>query len=69
MGLCAATLAFFVQWGVYAYVTAQLAEGTAILTMVDFSTVWQRVLTVMLGSGLILGVGGSVIPIRRFLKV
>ena len=37
--------------------------------MVDFSTVWQRVLTVMLGSGLILGVGGSVITIRRFLKV
>ena len=69
LGLCAATLAFFVQWGVYAYVTTQLAEGTAILTMVDFSTVWQRVLTVMLGSGLILGVGGSVITIRRFLKV
>ena len=41
LGLCAALLAFFIQWGVYAYVTAQLAQGTAILTMVDFRTVWQ----------------------------
>ena len=69
LGMCAALLAFFVQWGVYAYVTKQLAEGTAILTMVSFSTVWQPVLGLMLCAGLILGVGGSVITIRRFLKV
>ena len=69
LGLCAAGLAFFIQWGVYAYVTGQLAEGTAILTMVPFLSVWKDVLTVMLGAGLILGVGGSIITIRRFLKV
>lgn len=69
LGMCAALLAFFVQWGVYAYVTKQLAEGTAILTMVSFGTVWQPVLGLMLAAGLVLGVGGSVITIRRFLKV
>lgn len=69
LGMCAALLAFFVQWGVYAYVTKQLAEGTAILTMVSFTSVWQPVLGLMLAAGLILGVGGSVITIRRFLKV
>lgn len=69
LGMCAALLAFFVQWGVYAYVTKQLAEGTAILTMVSFTTVWQPVLGLMLCAGLILGVGGGVITIRRFLKV
>ena len=69
LGMCAATLAFFVQWGVYAYVTAQLAEGTAILTMVAFTAVWKQALVTMLGAGLLLGVGGSVITIRRFLKV
>lgn len=69
LGMCAALLAFFVQWGVYAYVTKQLAEGTAILTMVSFTTVWQPALGLMLAAGLILGVGGSVITIRRFLKV
>ncbi len=69
LGLCAAILAFGVQWGVYAYVTKQLAEGTAILTMVPFSTLWQPVLGLMAGAGLLLGVGGSIITIRRFLKV
>ena len=69
LGMCAALLAFFVQWGVYAYVTKQLAAGTAILTMVSFGTVWQPVLGLMLAAGLVLGVGGSVITIRRFLKL
>ncbi len=69
LGLCAGLLAFGVQWGVYAYVTAQLAQGTAILTMVEFSTVWKPVLGMMTGAGLLLGVGGSFITIRRFLKV
>ena len=69
LGLSAAALAFFVLWGVYAYVSAQLAEGTAILTMVAFAAVWKEVLAIMLGAGLLLGVGGSVITIRRFLKV
>lgn len=69
LGLSAAALAFFVLWGVYAYVSAQLAEGTAILTMVAFAAVWKEALVTMLGAGLLLGVGGSVITIRRFLKV
>ena len=69
LGLCAAVLAFFVLWGVYAYVGGQLAEGTAILTMVPFADVWKRVLEMMAAAGLLLGVGGSVITIRRFLKV
>ena len=69
LGRSAAALAFFVLWGVYAYVSAQLAEGTAILTMVAFAAVWKEVLAIMLGAGLLLGVGGSVITIRRFLKV
>ena len=69
LGLSAAALAFFVLWGVYAYVSAQLAEVTSILTMVAFAAVWKEVLAIMLGAGLLLGVGGSVITIRRFLKV
>lgn len=69
LGVCAAVLAFFVQWGVYHYVTGQLAKGTAILTMVPFTDVWYPVLGLMLAAGLILGVGGSVLTIRKFLKV
>lgn len=69
LGLCGALLAFFVQWGVYHYVTGKLAEGTAILTMVPFTQVWQPTLFVMLAAGLILGVGGSTLTIRKYLRV
>lgn len=69
LGLCGALLAFFVQWGVYQYVTGQLVKGTAILTMVPFTQVWQPTLSVMLLAGLVLGVGGSVLTIRKFLRV
>lgn len=69
LGLCGALLAFFVQWGVYQYVTGQLVKGSAILTMVPFTQVWQPTLSVMLLAGLVLGVGGSVLTIRKFLKV
>lgn len=69
LGLCGALLAFFVQWGVYHYVTGKLAEGTAILTMVPFTQVWQPTLFIMLAAGLILGVGGSTLTIRKYLRV
>lgn len=69
LGLCGALLAFFVQWGVYQYVTGQLAEGTAILTMIPFTQVWQPTLAIMLLAGLVLGVGGSTLTIRKFLRV
>ena len=57
------------QWGVYQYVTGQLVKGPAILTMVPFTQVWQPTLGVMLLAGLVLGVGGSVLTIRKFLRV
>ena len=69
LGLTGALIAFFAQWGVYQYVNGQLAQGTAILTLVSFSAVWQPVLLIMLGAGLLLGVGGSVLTIRKFLRV
>lgn len=69
LGLCGALLAFFVQWGVYHYVTGKLAEGTAILTMVPFTQVWQPTLFIMMAAGLVLGVGGSTLTIRKYLRV
>ena len=44
-------------------------KATDVETMVAFAAVWKEVLAIMLGAGLLLGVGGSVITIRRFLKV
>ena len=69
LGLCAAALAFFLQWGVYGYITEQLAAGTAVLTMLPFTAFWKQLAAVLLAAGLVLGVGGSTITIRKFLKV
>ena len=69
LGVCAAVLAFLMQWGVYGYITDQLAAGTAVLEMMPFSAFWQPLAAVLLAAGLVLGVGGSTVTIRKFLKV
>ena len=69
LGMCGALLAFFVQWGVYQRITGELTKGTAVLDMIPFTAVWKPALLLMLCAGLVLGVGGSVLTIRKFLKV
>ena len=69
LGVCAALLAFFAQWGVYHYIARSLAEGTGVLTLLPFET-FAKGLGILLGSaGLVFGVGGSTITIRKFMKV
>lgn len=43
--------------------------ATGLMEMVDFSTVAMPLLGIMLVAGLVLGSGGSVATIRKFLKV
>lgn len=69
LGLCASTLAFFFQWGVYRYISGELSTGTAVLTMLPFGAFWKPLFLILLAAGLVLGVGGSTITIRKFLKV
>ena len=69
LGLSAAALSFFLQWAVYGYITKQLTAGTAILSMLPFAAFWKPLALVLLAAGLVLGVGGSTVTIRKFLKV
>lgn len=69
LGVCAALLAFFAQWGVYHYIAEQLAAGTGVLTLMPFAE-FSKGLAVLLGAaGLVFGMGGSTITIRKFMKV
>ncbi|WP_458862411.1 permease-like cell division protein FtsX [Acidaminobacterium chupaoyuni] len=72
-GLClgevAALLAFFMEWGVYNYIAKDLVEASGIMSLVEFGTFSTPLLLVMLVAGMIVGVGGSVMTIRKFLKV
>lgn len=69
LGLLAATLAFFCQWGVYGYIAKELAQGSAILSMVPFEDFRGMLFMVLVSAGIVIGAVGSSMSIRRFLKV
>lgn len=69
LGLCAALLAFFIQWGIYRYIATRLAAGTGVLTLLPFEGFAGGLAVILLAAGLIFGIGGSTITIRKFMKV
>ena len=71
LGLFGALLAFFAQWGIYAGVyKAVMTSGAATIVIpVTFGAVWYWVLGVFALAGVLIGVCGSGLAIRRFLRV
>ena len=69
LGLMAGLVAFFAQWGVYDYITEKLVESSGIFSTVAFSEIWSMLLPIMLASGIVIGILGSVLTIRKFLRV
>ena len=69
LGVCAALLAFFVQWGVYHYIATQLSAGTGVLTLLPFESFASGLAKIMAAAGLVFGIGGSTLTIRKFMKV
>lgn len=71
LGLTGAFIAFFVQWGLYQLV-AKLAvqgNGLSLVTMISYTSMATTILTVFCGVGAVIGVGGSLLAIRKFLQV
>ena len=71
MGLVSATVAFFCQWGLYEAVAKNVATNDTInlITILPFENMWQWVAIVFMGAGMLIGVGGSLAAIRKFLQV
>ena len=71
LGLMGAAIAFFLQWGVYALMEQAVVQtdGAALLTLMPYTALTGRVLGIFCGTGLVIGVGGSLIAIRKFLQV
>ncbi len=71
LGLFSAVLSFFVQWMVYDLVAGAMASGgqLSFLVVLPFSAFWGMVLAAFCGVGLTIGVLGSLLAIRRLLKV
>lgn len=71
LGLFSALLGFFMQWGLYEAVARSVATNDTInlITVVPFMEMWLYVAVVFLGAGMLIGVGGSLAAIRKFLQV
>ena len=71
LGLFSAVIAFGLQWGLYAAVAQGIANSDSlqILRVVPFTEIWYYVALVFLGAGILVGVGGSLTAIRKFLRV
>jgi len=69
IGLFAGTLGFFLQWGAYHLVGTSLLASSGIFDLVPFAALAMPTLGTFLAGGLIIGVGGSLVSISRFLKV
>lgn len=71
LGLVGALVAFGLQWGIYALITSSITTSDTIklIEIMPFPLVASKVLGIFLGAGLIVGVGGSVMAIHKFLNV
>lgn len=70
LGLLGAAIAFFLQWALYVAVCQGVADNDSLhlIRMVEFSSLWKPVAASFAGAGILVGVGGSLSAIRRFLQ-
>lgn len=71
LGLLGGLIAFFIEWGLYSVLINKIMSGIvgAFIALVPFSTLGLPLLLVFIAVGLIVGVFGSNIAIRNYLKV
>ena len=71
LGLTGALVAFFAQWGIYHLVGKLVIQGNglSLVTMLSYGSMAKTILGTFCGTGALIGVGGSLIAIRKFLQV
>ena len=71
LGLTGSLLAFFLQWGLYHMVGSVIIQGNglSLVTMIPYTAMVSTILPVFCAVGAVIGVGGSLVAIRKFLQV
>ena len=71
LGIVGAGIAFLAQWGIYALVLDLISGRTTMsfLQLIPFADVAAPLGIVFAGLGFVVGVGGSAVAIRNYLKV
>ena len=71
LGFLGAVIAFFLQWGLYEAVArgVDTNDTLQLLRIIPFAQMWQPVAATFAVAGIVIGVGGSLSAIRKFLQV
>jgi len=71
LGMLGGGIAFFIEWGIYSLVCGKVMGGIVgnFVTVIPFQLLMWPVLAVFMAVGLVVGVFGSNIAIRNYLKV
>ena len=71
LGCFSSILAFFLQWGLYAGISAGIdaSDTLQLLDILPFTDLWIPVLVSFVIVGLLVGIVGSLMAIRKFLRV
>ncbi len=69
LGLVAGGLAALAQWGIYEKLLTTVTGAIPAFTMAEFHEFGWILVAIFLGSGVIIGVGGAILSMRRFLDV
>ena len=70
-GLIGAAVAFLLQWGLYSAVAKGVANNDTLqlIQIIPFTEMWLPVAGTFAAAGIVIGVGGSLSAIRKFLQV
>ena len=70
-GILGAAVAFLLQWGLYEAVARGVANNDTLqlISIIPFTEMWVPVAVSFAAAGIIIGVGGSLSAIRKFLQV
>ena len=71
LGVTGAVIAFFLQWMLYEAVAKGVANSDTLqlVRVMEFKELWGAVAGTFAGAGVVIGVGGSLSAIRKFLLV
>ena len=71
LGFLGAVIAFFLQWGLYEAVAqgVDTNDTLQLIRIIPFRQLWMPVAGTFAGAGIVIGVGGSLAAIRKFLQV
>ena len=70
-GILGAAVAFLLQWGLYEAVARGVANNDTLqlISIIPFTEMWEPVAVSFAAAGIVIGAGGSLSAIRKFLQV